>query len=84
MTNFGKTVSVMIVIIIAVVAIWLMSRKPAVAPVEQNSVPEQQMDTVPSSDVSKTDDVTLEVDLNAIDASLGEVSADAAASAATQ
>lgn len=85
MTNFGKTISIIIIIIIAVVVIGVLSRKPAVAPIEQPTTTEQSETTNTSVNASvQTDDASIDADLKTVDTQLDSMSADASASAATQ
>ncbi len=79
-SSSSKTFGIAIVLIIIVIGLWLMMRKPATAPAVMNTTP--QTGTV--SQNSDASDTALAKDEASIDAELGGLSADTAAAASTQ
>lgn len=86
MTTFGKTISTLIFVIIVIVALWLVSQKPAVAPVQstetEQTTPSETTPVVETT--TQTDDATLTADMNAIDAELEGLNAEASAAVSTE
>jgi uncharacterized protein YegL len=77
MTNFGKALSILIVVIIVALIFWIVSRKPAdVAPNSQT--PSQS--TVSGSTAT---DQSIDKDMNSIDTEMQGYDADAGAAAET-
>ncbi len=79
MTNFGKTLSIVIVIIIIIgLIIWFVSRRPAA---EMNTGTEPNTQQQGTASETSTSDQSLEQDMGSIDAQMQGLDTDAAAAA---
>ena len=86
MTNFGKTISALVVIIVVAVIVWFVSRKPVIAPSETMGTTQTDTSQTSSSAVttSSTTDQSLDQDSASIDTQLQDLSTDTSAAATTQ
>jgi cytoskeletal protein RodZ len=84
MTSFGKTLSAILIIIIAALIVWFVSRKPApVTPAPETPAPVTS-ETTPSQSSTVTNSSSFSDDTTAIDTEMSGLDADAAAAAVVQ